>query len=114
MFTRLSTRLAFAVVFSSAPLLAAAGDTDRFANGESLYGTLPASTGNVRVIDVNAARYLNVQYGDTVVFTNGDKRFAWTFNGLDRVAVKLEQIAPHDFGARDFTVYVPIDPSQRN
>jgi hypothetical protein len=114
MFTRSITRLAFVVVVSSAPLLAAAGDTKRFANGESLYGTPPTSTGNARVIDVNAARYLNVQFGDTVVFSNRDKRFAWTFNGLDRVAVKLEQIAPHDFGAREFTVYVPTDPSQRN
>ena len=109
-----SIRLSFVATLVSVPILAAAAaHGDRFANGESFYGQPGAASSNVRVVDVSSAKYLNVGYGDTVVFKNGAKQFVWTFNGMDRVAVKLEKIAPPDFGAGEFTVYVPPDPLHR-
>jgi hypothetical protein len=97
-----------------APLLVGAAGPDTFRNGESIYGQ-PATTMTTRtgvVVDVTAAKHINVNYGDTVVFVNGDKRFVWTFNGLDRVRVKLGKIAPADFGTASMTVHVGQDPLQ--
>ncbi|CAG0932896.1 hypothetical protein RHDC3_02370 [Rhodocyclaceae bacterium] len=105
--------LALVAVLISVPALAAAPQGHRFANGQCYYGQPAAATSNARVIDVSAAKYVNVAYGDTVAFKNGDKQFVWTFNGMDRVAVKLEMIAPSDFGRGEFTVYVPSDPLHR-
>ncbi|CAG1019913.1 hypothetical protein BURC_04841 [Burkholderiaceae bacterium] len=109
-----SIRLFFAATLVSFPILAAAAaQGERFGNGESFYGQPGAASVNVRVVDVSKAEYLNVRYGDTVVFNNGAKQFVWTFNGMDRVAVKLGKIAPPDFGSEQFTVYVPPDPLHR-
>ena len=112
--SRSSIRLSFLATLVGVPILAsAAAQGDRFANGESYYGQPVAATSQALVVDVSKAKYFNVNYGDTVVFQNGGKQFAWTFNGLDRVAVKLEKIAPSDFGGGAFTVYVPVNPLHR-
>lgn len=88
------------------PLLALAAAPDTFMNGQSIYGQPGAGGSNARVVDVASAKYVNVEYGDTVTFTNAGKTFVWTFNGLSRRAVDVSKIAPDGFSDRGLVVYV--------
>lgn len=111
---RTFTLSALLVAALAAPMIAFAADTDRFGNGESMYGRSAPDAGRARVVDVNTAKYINVEHRSTVVFTNGSERFAWTFDGLELRGVKLDKIAPHDFGSTGLMVYVGRDPLMRH
>lgn len=98
----------------AAPLYTFA-ETAAFRNGESIYGSAAVSaSGQARTVDVAAAKKLNVEYGETVVFVNGGRRFAWTFDALDLQAVKLANIAPPGFEAGSLVVYVGKNKFSRN
>ena len=103
-----------ATVSVSSAVLAAPSPT--FMNGESIYGRpSQGSSGTTRSVDIRAARYANVVYGETVVFHDGQRQFAWTFNGADLISVPLKSVAPSDFNVPErFRVYVGRDPQSRN
>lgn len=88
------------------PLFAAAASSDTFMNGQSIYGQPGPGGANARVVDVSSAKFIAVEYGDTVTFTNAGKTFVWTFNGLSRRAVDLAKIAPAGFSDRELVVYI--------
>lgn len=106
-------RAAALVALSVLPFTSFAASGDRFMNGQSIYGQPAAQGAPVRVVDLGAADRLNVAYGESVAFRNGDKQFAWTFDGLDRRSVDLNQIAPSGFASKPFVVYVGRSPSNR-
>ncbi len=93
---------------------AAAGSSDTFPNGQSLYGEATKMSQSARVVDVATSRYVNVTYGETVEFVNGAKMFAWTFDGLSDRAVNIAKIAPSGFDSTPLTVYVARDPLTAN
>ncbi len=87
---------------------------ETFRNGQSLYGQSASEGVGLRVVDIRSTKYANVQYGETVVFLGaGDKKFAWTFNGLDGRSWKLAQFAPAGFADKDYRVYVTKNPLYR-
>jgi hypothetical protein len=99
----------------SAPAVLAA-PSPTFLNGESIYGR-PGEGSSVatRTIDLRTARYANVRYGETVLFQDGQRQFAWTFNGADLLSVPLVSIAPSGFSVPErFRVYVGRDQLSRN
>lgn len=103
-----------AITSASSAALSAPAPT--FMTGESIYGR-PGQGSSVatRTVDLRAARYANVDYGETVVFHDGQRQFAWTFNGVDFVSVPLKSIAPGDLNVPErFRVYVGRDPLNRN
>lgn len=90
----------------------AAGAT--FMNGKSVYGQLGDAAQASRVIDLATASHSSVVYGETIRFVSDSKEFTWTFNGLDRRAIPVADIAPADFNARLKSVHVGRDPSNRH
>ncbi len=88
-----------------------------FPNGLSLYGQpAEASTAaSARVVNLATMKGSTIDYGETIVFLASDgRRFAWTFNGLDRRGVSLVQIAPTGFAAGSAMVFVGANPLTRN
>ena len=70
------------------------------------YGSAANAMASARVIDVTAAtRYINVNHGDTVTFTNGSDTVSWTFDGVAQ-AVPLSAIFPNAGAAAGVLVYV--------
>ena len=69
--------------------------------GEKVEG-MPASR-TIRLDD--QLRYINVNYGDVVLFEQGGNRFEWDFDGIAD-AVKLSQIAPQGVSVANLTIYV--------
>jgi hypothetical protein len=92
-----------------APVLASAECHDRYVSGQCLYGQSAVGAYASKVVDVSSAAYVNVRFGETVEFRNGNKQFAWTFDGQDRREVDLAKFAPADFGADRFKVYIGMD-----
>ena len=92
----------------------AANGPDTFMNGKSFYGEPTPQASAARVVDIAAARYVNVTHGETVAFRSGSQQFSWTFNGLGGRAVDVAKIAPAGFAAKPLTVYVGRDPLNRN
>jgi hypothetical protein len=91
---------------AGAPVLAQAACTDTFANGACIHGEPANGTAGARTVDLSATRKINAAYGETIKFVDGDKSFAWTFDGLGEHAVPLARIAPSDIKADLVTVYV--------
>lgn len=85
-----------------------------FMSGQSLFGQPTASVQNARVVDVTSSNSVNIRYGELVKFVNGDKSFAWVFNGLDNRAVDLASIAPSGFGGASMKIFIDRDQSMRN
>jgi hypothetical protein len=109
----LSLLMTTAVSISSAVL---AAPSPTFMNGESVYGR-PAQelSATTRTVDLRTARYANVRYGETVVFQDGQRQFAWTFDGFDFRSVPLVSIAPSGFSVPErFRVHVGRDQLSRN
>jgi hypothetical protein len=103
-----------ATISASSAVFAAPSTT--FLNGESIYGS-PGQGSSVatRIVDLRNARHANVAYGETVLFQDGQRQFAWTFSGADLLSVPLKSIAPSDLNVPDrFRVYVARDPLSRN
>lgn len=110
---RFVSQLALAALAASVPVLSIATTHASFRNGMSFYGQVADAAAANRVVDVATTRSLNVAYGETVTFTDAGRQFTWTFNGLDRRALVLTDIAPAGFG-RSLKVYVDQNPLTRN
>lgn len=73
----------------------------------------PATTSMaMRTIDVHQKHFANVVHGDTVLFVDGAKSFAWRFDSNNRSVVELKRIAPPGFQADGYKVYIAPDPSE--
>lgn len=95
------------------PLAGLAASGNMFMNGQSIYGQPAAQGAPVRVVDLASTERLNVTYGESVTFRSGAQQFSWTFDGLDRRAVEVSQIAPAGFAGKPLVVYVGRDPLNR-
>lgn len=96
---------AVAVAFTSTLGTVSAAET--FRNGQSVQGQSATADAGSRIVDVEATKFANVKYGETVSFVGaGGKKFSWTFNGLDGRSWDLAQFAPAGFTSKDYRVYV--------
>lgn len=93
------------------PLAGFAASSNTFMNGQSIHGQPAAQGAPVRVVDLTSTERLNVAYGESVTFRSGAQQFSWTFDGLDRRAVDVNQIAPAGFAGRALVVHVGRNPS---
>ena len=109
----LRLRTAALVALSVFPLAGFAANGGTFMNGLSIYGQPAAQGAPVRVVGLAYTDRLNVAYGESVTFRSGAKQFSWTFDGLDRRAVDVNQIAPAGFVGKPVVVYVGRNPSNR-
>lgn len=107
-------RLGAAIFLVASTTAANAAGPDTFPTGRSYYGTLGGDPTASRVVDLGAVKHVNVRYGETITFRNEGKQFTWTFDGLDRLAVDLSKIAPAGFPIKALTIYIPVDPLNRN
>jgi len=58
-----------------------------------------------------ATRWLNVEQGDTVLFTSGSQHFAWHFQASPNITVfDLNQVAPPGALSRPVPVYLAPNP----
>jgi hypothetical protein len=107
------TKWLIAAALLMSALAAPAARADTFMNGRSFYGQAAAAEATGRVVNLDTAPYLNVIYGETVIFRSSSRQFAWTFNGLDRRAVDVAKIAPAGFSTKPFVIYIAEDPNNR-
>ena len=107
----LRLRTAALAALSVLPLAGYAASGNTFMNGQSIYGQPAAQGAPVRVVGLAYTDRLNVAYGESVTFRSGAKQFSWTFDGLDRRAVDVNQIAPAGFAGRALVVHVGRNPS---
>jgi len=105
-------RAAALAALSVLPFAGFAASGNTFMNGQSIYGQPAAQGAPVRVVDLASTDRLNVVYGESVTFS-GAQQFSWTFDGLDRRAVDVNQIAPAGFAGKPVVVYVGRNPSNR-
>ncbi len=97
------------------PLAGVAASGNTFINGQSLYGQPAAQGASVRVVDLASTDRLNVAYGESITFRSGARQFSWTFDGLDRRSVDVNQIAAAGWQAlrrvrRTQPVESPVEP----
>ena len=110
----LSTIRIAAVAIAFTSTLGAVSAAETFRNGQSVQGQSASADAGSRVVDVEATKYANVKYGETVSFVGaGGKKFSWTFNGLDGRSWDLAQFAPAGFTSKDYRVYVTKSPLYR-
>lgn len=100
-----------AVAFVAATYPATAPLAESFMNGRSYYGEPAAASAPARAVDIASTTRVTARYGETIVFRNAGRQFAWTFNGLDRRTIDLSRIAPKDFASRPLTIYILEDPN---
>lgn len=93
-----------------AAVAAIPASAETFRNGESFYGQPSRGGADSRVVDLATAKFINVEYGETVTFRSQGKEFSWTFDGLDRSAVYVKKIAPAGFATTPMKVYVAPNP----
>ena len=80
-----------------------------------LLGRAGIATQATRVVDTTKNnRYLNIQCGETVVFTNGKDQFVWKFDVLGHRVVDLAQIAPANFADSALKIYVAKNDLERS
>ena len=108
-----ATDIAFALGVAAAPLASLAAGADTFANGQSYYGQPTSPQAATRAVDLGSASAINVAYGESVTFRSGAQLFTWTFNGFDRRAVDVTNIAPAGFPTKPLVVYVGLNPANR-
>ena len=108
-----NTKELIAAVLLMSTLAAPAARADTFMNGQSFYGQAASAGAGGRAVDLDSARYLNVEFGETIIFRNSGRQFAWTFNGLDRRSVDVSKIAPAGFSTKPFVIYIAENPSVR-
>lgn len=82
-------------------------------NGQSVYGRASAPDSSTRVVDLAAAKPINVTCGDTVTFVNGAQRFTWKFDVASHRAVPIASVAPAGFGTVEQVVYVSRHAGER-
>ena len=85
-----------------------------FRNGQSLYGEPVPDEAVALVVNVESKAGIRVDYDQTIRFVHHGKAFAWRFDGLDRRALHLSDIAPADFGGADVVIHVQANPLQRH
>lgn len=90
-----------------------AANPDAFASGQSFFGRPNANAVGARMVDVATAKYIIVEYGETVTFRSEGKLFTWTFDGLDLLSVDVSRIAPAGFAVKPLVIYIPPNPSIR-
>ncbi len=87
---------------------------DTFLSGDSIYGS-PAQPGAAdRVVDLDTAKRVHVDWGETLTFRAGGHQFSWRFDGLDRRSVDVQKLAPEGFPARRFIAYIGRNPANRH
>ena len=87
---------AVAVAFTSTLGTVSAAET--FRNGQSVQGQSATADAGSRIVDVEATKFANVKYGETVSFVGA--------GGLDGRSWDLAQFAPAGFTSKDYRVYV--------
>lgn len=107
-------RLAAAAAAVAITFVAGSASAHTFMNGQSTYGEPAAAGSNARVVDVSSVSRLRATYGETLTFrSESGQLFTWTFNGLGQRAVSLAHFAPSGFTAKDVTIYIGKNPSNR-
>lgn len=101
---------AIAAIASAAIGSANANSLSTFPDGQSFFGQAASMSNSARSVDVSGRRYVNVDFGETISFRSNGKVFTWTFNGFDRRAVRLNQIAPDGFATSDMMIYIGPNP----
>jgi hypothetical protein len=97
-------------IAATIPAFANAACADTFPNGQCLYGEPARHAAHAETVDLAKTRSVDVPYGKTVKFVNGDKSFTWTFNGADERGLALAKIAPAGIDTRMANVYVGQNP----
>jgi hypothetical protein len=76
---------------------------------ENRWGDPGSTTGATRTITISPnTQYVNVTGGQIVKFVDGDKSFAWNFDGPGGYTFDLAQVAPR--GTLDHSVQAYVDP----
>jgi len=74
-----------------------------------LWGDPVPTTAGTRTIEIRPdTRYVNVTEGDVIRFVDGDKSFAWAFDGSCGYQFDLARVAPS--GVLDHSVIAYVDP----
>lgn len=71
-----------------------------------LYGRVGDAAVASRVVDITKAKYINIDCGETISFTNGKDSFSWKFDVIGHRTVDIKKIAPKSFESADFLIYV--------
>jgi len=104
----------FALVFAAT----VAGGAQAAGNNDvaTRYGEAVPAIGSVRTIALtSASKFVNVNNGDTVKFTENGQSFQWHFDTLrDRDNFDIAAIAPKDMHLEGVHVYVEANPLYRN
>nr|WP_297379821.1 CzcE family metal-binding protein [uncultured Roseateles sp.] len=91
----------------------AAPPAERLMNGNSIYGVPFAGQKTDFVVDLDSRRAINIECGQTVLFRQGGKTFAWKFDVVGHKSVDLSKIAPAGFSDKAFRVYVDKNEGER-
>jgi hypothetical protein len=91
-------------------LLCSACSTPSNMSGTSFWGDpAPETTAGIRTIVIKPdTHYVNVTEGDVIRFVDGDKSFAWAFDGSCGYQFDLARVAPS--GVLDHSVIAYVDP----
>lgn len=90
-------------------LLCSACSTPPGMSGNSRWGDpAPATAGTRTIVITPDTHYVNVVGGDVIRFVDGDKSFAWAFDGWCGYQFDLARVAPH--GVLDHSVIAYVDP----
>lgn len=90
-------------------LLCSACSTPPGMTGTSRWGDAePVTPGERTIVITPDTHYVNVTGGDVIHFVDGDKSFAWAFDGACGYQFDLARVAPS--GVLDHSVIAYVDP----
>lgn len=78
-------------------------------------GRVGAASQASKIVDTTKNnKYINIECGETVVFTNGTDQFVWKFDVLGHQVVPLAKIAPAAFSNSALKIYVEKNHLERS
>lgn len=78
-------------------------------------GRTGAASQASKIVDTTKnTKYINIECGETVVFTNGKEQFAWKFDVMGHQVVQLAKIAPAGFSESALKIYVDKNDLERS
>jgi hypothetical protein len=104
-----------AITFAASGSIGGLLASDTVAEATAPLGRPVSPTQADRIVELKPGmRWMNVAYGESVLFKMNGKSFAWRFDAMPtRTQIDLGEIAPADFPMREFRVFIAPQPEYR-
>ncbi len=104
-------KIRMSAIVTSALLCAACAQPQKAMTWEQRWGDSATDSAATKTVVIGPeTRFVNVTGGEVIKFVDGDRSFAWNFDGPYGYAFELNRVAPPGVLDHRVTAYVDPDP----